>query len=346
MSSEAAPLVVADDVAVHFPARASGLRRGRHVIRAVDGVSLAIRRGETFGLVGESGSGKSTLGRALIGLRAPTGGRVAFDGTVLGDLDARALRAQRRRFQIIFQDPFGSLNPRLRVEDLVGEPIDLHRRVSRADRAAEVTALLARVGLPPSAARRYPHEFSGGQRQRIGIARALAGGPEFVVCDEAVSALDVSIQAQILNLLMELREGLGLTLLFISHDLAVVRHVSHRVAVMYLGRVVEVGTASDVYRLPIHPYSRALLSGSRVADPKVERTRARIVLRGDVPSPSAPPPGCRFHPRCWLYERLGGPEACRRDDPVLVETAGRTVACHFADEARASDTGLLTAQVY
>src|SRR5947207_1443102 len=291
-------------------------------VLAVDGVSLAIQPGETLGLVGESGSGKSTLGRLMLRLIEPTSGEVAFDGRSLLALGARELRALRREMQIIFQDPYGSLDPRMRVESIVGEGLAIHGLGTRAQRRERVRELLELVGLPPEAAGRYPHEFSGGQRQRIGIARALAVGPRFVVADEAVSALDVSIQAQILNLLQDLRRRLGLTMLFIAHDLRIIEHLSDRVAVMYLGKIVELAPREAIYTNPRHPYTRALLSAVPVPDPR--QRRQRMVLGGDVPSPIEPPPGCAFHPRCPHAE-----DVCRTVVPPLVAGRGRhAVACH------------------
>jgi peptide/nickel transport system ATP-binding protein len=317
-----APLLELRDVKKHFPLRGGLLGRPRAWVRAVDGVSLAIRAGETVGLVGESGCGKSTLGRLALRLLEPTGGDVRFEGRSLLDVSPAELRAIRRRMQIVFQDPYGSLNPRMRVETIVGEGLAIHRVGTRAERRRRVAELLELVGLLPDAARRWPHEFSGGQRQRIGIARALAVGPRFVVADEAVSALDVSVQAQIINLLADLRERLGLTLLFIAHDLRVVEHVSDRVAIMYLGRIVESGTRAEIFAHPRHPYTRALLSAVPIADPR-ER-KPRVALGGDVPNPVAPPPGCAFHPRCPYAEPV-----CRTERPAFTTGTGHHgVACH------------------
>src|SRR5207248_3598348 len=282
--------------------------RAKAEIRAVDEVSLEIRSGEMLGLVGESGSGKSTLGRLMLRLIEPTSGEVRFAGRSLLDLPAGELRALRREMQIVFQDPYGSLNPRMRVGTIAGEGLAIHGIGTRAERRDRVVELLELVGLPPEAADRYPHEFSGGQRQRIGIARALAVRPRFIVADEAVSALDVSIQAQILNLLHDLQRQLGLTLLFIAHDLRVVEHMSDRVAIMYLGRIVECGPREEIYRNPRHPYTRTLLSAVPVPDPR--RRKQRMVLGGDLPSPVRPPPGCAFHPRCGHAL-----DVCRRDIP-------------------------------
>ncbi len=310
----------------------AGLRKhfrgkdGRAVVRAVDGVGFALGRGETLGIVGESGCGKSTLARTVLRLTEPTAGAIRFDGDDLLALDRRALRARRRDMQIVFQDPYASLDPRLTVGAIVAEPLAIHRVGDRRARARRVAELLATVGLEPEAAARYPHEFSGGQRQRIGIARAIALEPKLVIADEPVSALDLSIQSQILNLLVELRRRLGLAYIFISHDLAVVEHVSDRVAVMYLGRIVETAAADDLFDAPKHPYTQALISA--IPEPDPARRRERIVLAGDIPNPEAPPPGCPFHPRC--------PQAmdrCRGEAPPTVDLGapGRPhlVDCHL-----------------
>jgi oligopeptide/dipeptide ABC transporter ATP-binding protein len=326
MSDE--PLVEVRDVRKLYPVRGGLFLRARDAVHAVDGVSLAIPPGETLGLVGESGSGKSTLGRVMLRLIEPTSGDVRFGGRSLLSLRGRELRALRRDMQIVFQDPYGSLNPRMRVASIVGEGLAIHRLGTRSERRERVAELLDLVGLPREAATRYPHEFSGGQRQRIGIARALAVRPRFVVADEAVSALDVSIQAQILNLLQDLRQRLGLTMLFIAHDLRVIEHLSDRVAVMYLGKIVELATRDDIYRNPRHPYTRALLSAVPVPDPR-QRSQ-RMVLGGDVPSPVRPPSGCAFHPRCPHAE-----DVCRTVAPPLqTGRGGHAVACHVfpADE--------------
>ncbi|QIA28183.1 dipeptide ABC transporter ATP-binding protein [Thermaerobacter sp. PB12/4term] len=302
-----------------------GLPGRRLTVRAVDGVSFAIRRGEVFSLVGESGCGKSTTGRLVLRLQEPTEGEVWFAGENLARLPAPRLRRLRRRMQIVFQDPFASLNPRMTVGELIGEPLLIHGLGSKADRQRRVGELLELVGLSPQHATRYPHHFSGGQRQRIGIARALASEPEFLVCDEAVSALDVSVRVQILNLLMELQQRLGLTYLFISHDLGVVRHISDRVGVMYLGKLVEVAPAAELFRRPLHPYTRALLAAIPRPHP-LAPARERIELRGELPSPVNPPRGCRFHTRCPLAT-----ERCRAEEPALVEHApGHWAACHYA----------------
>jgi oligopeptide/dipeptide ABC transporter ATP-binding protein len=324
------------DLVKHFPITSGILRRHVGDVHAVDGVSFDIGQGEVLGLVGESGCGKSTLGRTLVRLLPATSGRATIGGQDIFAAEGAELRRLRRRVQIIFQDPVGSLNPRMPVSDIIGEGL-----VAQADaengwakrpvRDRRVGDYLEIVGLRRDYARRYPHEFSGGQRQRIGIARALAIGPEVVICDEPVSALDVSIQSQILNLLLDLRRDLGLTYLFIAHNLSVVQYISDRVAVMYLGRIVEIGPVGGLYDGPRHPYSIALLSA--VPEPDPRRRKRRIVLRGDVPSPADPPSGCRFRTRCWLREQLGGPEVCEREEPPLRDIGGgHQTACHFADE--------------
>jgi oligopeptide/dipeptide ABC transporter ATP-binding protein len=330
MRPESAPLVEVRDLKKDYPLGRGRPGPPRAGGGAVDGVSLAIRPGETLGLVGESGCGKSTLGRLMLRLVEPTAGEVFFDGQPLGALASGELRRMRRHMQMIFQDPYGSLNPRMRVASIVGEGLAIHRLGSRALRRERVARLLAMVELPPDAAERYPHEFSGGQRQRIGIARALAVEPRFIVADEAVSALDVSIQAQILNLLQDLQRRLGLTMLFIAHDLRIVEHVSDRVAIMYLGRIVESGPRAEIYTNPRHPYTRALLSAVPVPDPR--QRKQRMVLGGDVPSPVEPPAGCAFHPRC-----PHAIEVCRGIIPPL-ETGrgGHAVACHVFPAETAS----------
>ena len=301
-------------------------------VRAVDGVSFEVRRGETLALVGESGCGKSSVGRTIIRLQEPTSGTAHFEGTDVFALDRRALRALRRRMQIIFQDPYSSLNPRMTVGAAIAEGIEIHKLASGAEVPRRVAALLEEVGLDPGYARRYPHEFSGGQRQRIGIARALAVEPAFIVCDEPVSALDVSVQAQVLNLLADLQRDRGLAYLFIAHDLAVVRQIAQRTAVMYLGRIVEEGPTEALLRAPRHPYTVALLSA--VPEPDPSRRPSRIVLRGDLPSPSNPPPGCPFHTRCFHPDRN---ERCRTEVPVLRPVAGTVSACHYAETTPAPD---------
>ena len=334
-------LVDVQDLKVYFPIRSGLFQKTIGSVKAVDGISFEVRHGETLGLVGESGCGKSTTGRAVIRLREPTSGTVLFDGQDLSKIDKNKLRKLRRRMQIIFQDPYSSLDPRMTVNSIISEPIETHDLKKGKAKRERVAELLEMVGLDPRYVNRYPHEFSGGQRQRIGVARALAVEPEFIVCDEPISALDVSIQAQVLNLLMELRERLNLTYLFIAHDLSVVKHVSDRVAVMYLGKIVELAPPDSLYQSPAHPYTRALLSAVPVPDPIMERRRKRVILRGDVPSPVNPPSGCRFHTRCWLYERLGKPENCRTDDPPLRVLQGdHRAACHYAEEALKTDVGI------
>ncbi len=339
MASETGPeLLRVEDLKVYFPI-SEGLIFQRHIgdVKAVDGVTFGLRRGETLGLVGESGCGKTTAGRALIRLYEPTAGRILFDGTDIARLDGRGMRAIRRRMQMIFQDPYASLDPRMTAGGIVAEPLDIHDVGEKGERRDRVRELLATVGLNPDYADRYPHEFSGGQRQRIGVARALALEPDLIVADEPISALDVSIQAQIINLLEKLQERLELTYLFIAHDLSVVRHISDRIAVMYLGRIVELAPSRELNREPLHPYTVALLSAVPIPNPEVERHRRRIILRGDVPSPVNPPSGCHFHTRCWLRERLGNPERCATEVPALRPlSTGHEVACHFADEVDGS----------
>ena len=330
-STNAAPapdeILRVEDLKVHFPVT-SGVVFKKQVasVRAVDGVSFSLGRGETLGLVGESGCGKSTTGLAVLRMLEPTHGRIVFEGEDITHFDKGRMRPLRRRMQMVYQDPYGSLNPRMKVADIVGEPLVVHGLVK--DRKAlreRVGELLDTVGLLPYMAERYPHEFSGGQRQRIGIARALALEPSLIVCDEPVSALDVSIQAQVVNVFVELQERLGLSYLFVAHDLAVVRHVSDRIAVMYLGRIVEIAPRDDLYRNPLHPYTQALLAAVPVADPAVEAQRARQPISGEVPSAMRPPPGCRFHTRCPQAM-----ERCKVEDPAPVTLGGvRVVACHL-----------------
>jgi oligopeptide transport system ATP-binding protein len=322
-------LLEARDVVKHFPVRAGLLRRTVAQVHAVDGVDLEIRRGETVGLVGESGCGKSTLGRTLLRLVEPTSGTITFEGTDVTRLKRSGLKAARRDMQIIFQDSVGSLDPRMRVRDLVGEGLSIHG-IPRNERAHRVADTLERVGLGTETMRRYPHQFSGGQRQRIGIARALVLRPKLVVADEPVSALDVSIQSQVLNLLVELKQVFGLTYLFVAHDLAVVGYISDRIAVMYLGKIVEYATSADLFARPLHPYTQALLSA--IPTPEPGRKSTRIVLRGDVPSPVDPPSGCRFRTRCPLAQ-----EVCAEVEPPLVPYGnGHLAACHFAGTPIAS----------
>jgi oligopeptide transport system ATP-binding protein len=338
MPRAAAPLLVVDDLAVRFPVpRAGGwLAQRQGEVRAVDGVSFSVAKGETLGLVGESGCGKSTTGRAVLQLLRPAAGKVIFDGEPIHEYWRRQggrwvwesrLRDLRQRLQMIFQDPFASLNPRMTVEAILAEPLRNFGIAAGSQRRERIQQLLQTVGMDPRAIRRYPHEFSGGQRQRIGIARALALGPDLIVADEPISALDVSIQAQIINLLADLRERLGLTLIFIAHDLAAVRHISDRIAVMYLGRIVEMAPAQTIIDQPRHPYTQALISAVPLPDPARERSRQRTILTGELPSPVSPPSGCPFHTRCPLRE-----ERCRHDVPVLQQiTPGHQVACHLVE---------------
>ncbi|HZC26214.1 MAG TPA: ABC transporter ATP-binding protein [Actinopolymorphaceae bacterium] len=326
-----APLLEVDDLTVHYSVRGAGsVVRRRETVHAVDGISFALGTHQTLGLVGESGCGKSTTGRSILLLERPTAGRIRFEGRDLGALGRRELNALRRRMQIVFQDPIGSLNPRHTVGQLIREPLHVHHLVPRNGYRARVEELLELVGLPADAVSRYPHEFSGGQCQRIGIARSLAAEPTFLVLDEPVSALDVSIQAQILQLLTDLQTRLGLSYLFIAHDLAVVGQMSDRVAVMYLGKIVEIADRDSLYARPHHPYTQALFSAVPIPDPLQSRQQARTVVRGEVPSSLAPPSGCRFHTRCPLAR-----ERCRVEEPPLerVGGGGHEVACHFADEA-------------
>ncbi len=324
-------ILKAEDLVKHYPIKAGVVRRTVGHVRAVDGVSFELYKGETLGVVGESGCGKSTLGRLLMMLEEPTSGKVTFNGVDMYKQKGAALRKIRRDIQIVFQDPYTSLNPRKTVGDIIGEPFDIHPDVApRGSRKRRVQELLDLVGLNPEHLNRYPHQFSGGQRQRIGVARGIALNPKVLICDEPVSALDVSVQAQVVNLLERLQAELGLAYIFIAHDLSVVRHISDRVAVMYLGRIVEIGNDAEIYEHPTHPYTQALLSAVPVPDPVAEATREQIVLSGDVPSPANPPSGCRFHTRCWRAQEL-----CHTADPALIDRpdglGAHASACHFAE---------------
>ena len=327
MSPEPEPLLRVERLTRHFPIMQGVFRRQVGTVKAVDGVDFEILEGETVGLVGESGCGKSTTGRAILRLHPATAGRIEFRGEDITALEGEALRRLRRRMQMIFQDPQDSLNPRMTAGGIVGEPLREHGTARGKALAERVEALFESVGLDPRFTNRYPHEFSGGQRQRIGVARALALDPEFIVCDEPIAALDVSIQAQVVNLLEDLQERLGLTYLFISHDLGMIRHIADRVAVMYLGKIVELAPSDVLYREPLHPYTRALLSAVPIHDPELEAKRERIILTGDVPSPADPPPGCRFSTRC----PLAAPECSAREPAWRELRPGHRVACHFAE---------------
>jgi oligopeptide/dipeptide ABC transporter ATP-binding protein len=329
VSATPAEVLRVEDLVKHFPLRGGVFRRQVGAVRAVDGVNFTLRKGETLGLVGESGCGKTTTGRLLVRLHAPTAGRIVFAGADIGGLRGPELRALRRDIQIVFQDPYASLSPRLTVHEIVAEPLRLHGRYRNGGRA-RVEELLATVGLSPEHANRYAHEFSGGQRQRIGIARALALDPAVLVLDEPVSALDVSIQAQVVNKLATLQRNLGLSYLFISHDLSVVRHLCDQVAVMYLGKIVEIGTKNDIFGAPAHPYTQALLAAVPVPDPATRERRQRIVLAGEIPSASHPPTGCRFRTRCPKAQAL-----CAKEEPALIDRTGSGLltACHFPEPA-------------
>ncbi|OCK58141.1 peptide ABC transporter substrate-binding protein [Bradyrhizobium sp. LMTR 3] len=318
-------LVTIRNLKMHFPVTEGALFSKEVArVKAVDGINFTIRKGETLGLVGESGCGKTTTGRCILRLEHPTEGEILFDGKNLVDLDQKSMRALRQKIQVIFQDPYSSLNPRMKIGEIISEPMKVHgTEPNKAARDARVTELLSLCGLDPKFADRYPHEMSGGQRQRVGIARALSVRPEFIICDEAISALDVSIQAQIINLLEDLREQFGLTYLFIAHDLSVVRHLCHRVAVMYLGKIVELADCDELYSNPLHPYTQALLAAVPVPDPDLERARAHRIVKGEVPSPMNPPRGCVFHPRCPLAV-----DSCAKDVPEFRELQpGHWVAC-------------------
>ena len=333
MSAE--PLLQVTNLVKEFPVRSSGFfNKVVAQVQAVSDLTFDVDRGETLGLVGESGSGKSTTGRALLRLHEPTSGSVKFEGQEIVGLPGKDMQRLRRKMQMVFQDPYASLNPKMPVNDIVGEPFQIHDSMSRQDRQRRVAALLDDVGLSPEHGNRYPHEFSGGQRQRIGIARALALDPSFIVLDEPVSALDVSVQAGVVNLLKNLQRERDIAYLFIAHDLSVVRHVSDRVAVMYLGKIVEVGTRDVIYERPTHPYTTALLSAVPVPDPTIEKQRQRIVLEGDVPSPVDPPSGCRFRTRCWKARDI-----CASEEPPLIEREpGLWSACHFPVEPHEAAT--------
>jgi oligopeptide/dipeptide ABC transporter ATP-binding protein len=324
-------ILQAENLVKHYPIKAGVLRRTVGHVKALDGVSFELYKGETLGIVGESGCGKSTLARMLMRLEEPTDGKLIFDGVDVYAQKGSAMRRLRRDIQIVFQDPYTSLNPRMTVGDIVGEPFEIHTDVlTKRDRRQRVQQLLDLVGLNPEHINRYPHQFSGGQRQRIGIARGLALNPKVIICDEPVSALDVSVQAQVVNLLAELQAGLGLAYIFIAHDLSVVRHISDRVGVMYLGKIVEIGDEAQIYSRPTHPYTQALLSAVPVPDPTMRNSREQIVLTGDVPSPANPPPACRFHTRCWKAQ-----EICTVEEPLLIARpdgeSAHDSACHFAE---------------
>jgi len=324
-------ILQAENLVKHYPIKAGVLRRTVGHVKALDGVSFELHKGETLGIVGESGCGKSTLARMLMRLEEPTDGKLTFDGVDVYSQKGGAMRRLRRDIQIVFQDPYTSLNPRMTVGDIVGEPFEIHTDVlTKRDRRQRVQQLLELVGLNPEHIHRYPHQFSGGQRQRIGIARGLALNPKVIICDEPVSALDVSVQAQVVNLLAELQAGLGLAYVFIAHDLSVVRHISDRVGVMYLGKIVEIGDEDQIYSRPTHPYTQALLSAVPMPDPTLRNSREQIVLTGDVPSPANVPSGCRFHTRCWMAQ-----EICSVDEPLLIGRpdgqSSHDSACHFAE---------------
>ena len=332
------PVLIVDNLSVRFPIGSGLVRKAKGYVKAVNSVSFVINQGETLGLVGESGSGKTTIGRAIVRVNDPHEGSILLDGAELVGLSPKEMRPLRRKVQMVFQDPYSSLDPRQTVRQILVEPLVTHNLpLTNAQGEDRVAELLNLVGLDPAFASRYPHQFSGGQRQRIGIARALAVEPDLIICDEPISALDVSIQAQVVNLLESLKKRLGIAYLFIAHDLAVVRHISDRVAVMYLGGIVELTTSAELYENPRHPYTRALLSAVPVPDSTVEKARKRIILQGDIPSPTNMPSGCSFHTRCPLRAMLGNPEICSTERPELkiypTKKDEHQVACHFADES-------------
>jgi oligopeptide transport system ATP-binding protein len=338
MTATQEPLIQVRNLKKYFPIH-RGMVIQRHVgdVKAVDGVSFDVLRGETLGLVGETGCGKTTVGRTILRLYEPTGGQVIFDGVDLVTLNEGELRRMRQRMQMIFQDPYASLNPRMTVGSIVSAPLDVHKTTHSKNKSKRVDDLLDMVGLNPEFVNRYPHEFSGGQRQRVGIARALAVSPDLIICDEPISSLDVSIQAQVVNLLEELQRELGLTYIFIAHDLSMVRHISNRIAVMYLGKIMELADRNDIYLDPIHPYTQALMSAVPLPDPDIQRKRKRILLEGDIPSPTNPPVGCNFNTRCPAAK-----ERCFKEDPAFREIKpGHWAACHFAEDFLQPDKKLV-----